>query len=230
LTNSALERLAREFAADLSTLLNRTVTTGLRFSTVLRPPSYCLLARGIGKHNLKPELIPLTTGRKKPTGYLLVISTLELDHEETFLTVNKSQVGLYASETLKEMVFHYDYNREPATEEPYPNPHFQVAGQSETLATLIAASPSAPKSLRDMHFPVGGRRFRPTVEDVVEFLVIEGLAEAHDGWEDAVDERRQAWREAQLKAAVRRYPEWATESLRRLGYTVTEPPDERPKR
>jgi hypothetical protein len=223
LTGSALEARAREFAADLSNLLNRTVTRGLRFSTVLREPSLCVLAPGIAKRDLKPELIELSVG-KKATGYLLVACVLELDHEETFLTVNQSQVGLYASNSLKDMVFHYDYNREPANE--YPNPHFQVAGQSDTLAAVIAASPSPSKSLRDMHFPVGGRRFRPTIEDVIEFLVIERLADPHPGWEAAVEQRREIWRESQLKAAVRRYPEWACESLRRIGYDVTPPSEE----
>jgi hypothetical protein len=144
-----------------------------------------------------------------------------MDAEGTYLTVNKSQVGLYASADLDSMIFHYDYNREPANQ--YPSAHFQVAGQSEPLATVIERSASASKSLRDLHFPVGGRRFRPTIEDVVEFLVIEELADAHSGWHTAVEERREAWRKIQLKAAVRRYPEWAAETLRAVGYQVVDP-------
>lgn len=222
MTASALESRAREFAGDLSTLLNRTVCDGARLSTVLTEPSLCRIAPGITKRQLVPSRLPLSLGRKA-TGYLFVAYILELDQEETFLTVNKSGVGLYAEDDTRSMVFHYDYDRLPPNE--YPNPHFQVAGESATLQATIDQSGSGPKSLRDMHFPVGGRRFRPTIEDVVEVLIIEGLAAARDGWAAAVEERREAWREAQLKAAVRRYPDWATDSLRRLGYHVEAPPE-----
>lgn len=39
------EALAREFADDVSTLLNRAVTDGTRLSTVLREPELCIAAR-----------------------------------------------------------------------------------------------------------------------------------------------------------------------------------------
>ncbi len=115
-------------------------------------------------------------------------------------------------------MFHYDYNRVPVNE--YPCAHFQVAGQSSSLATVLADSSVASKSLRDLHFPVGGRRFRPTIEDVVEFLIIEELVDARPGWEDAVAERREDWKEIQLKAAVRRYLDWAIQTLAAAGYDV----------
>jgi hypothetical protein len=213
LTASPLEALARRFAGDLSELLNRTITDGIRFSTILREPTLCISAVGIGKRDLRPELIPVTVGRKKPpSAFLFIAYVLEMDAEEKYLTVNKSQVGLYATNELGSMVFHYDYNRMPANE--YPSAHFQVAGQSASLATVVTGTPAASKSLRDLHFPVGGRRFRPTVEDVVEFLIVEEVADAKPGWEVAVEERREAWKEIQIKAAVRRNPDWATEALR----------------
>jgi hypothetical protein len=79
--------------------------------------------------------------------------------------------------------------------------------------------------LGQLHLPVGGRRFRPTLEDIVEFLVLEGICDERPGWENAVQEHRMRWRENQLKAAVRRYKGWAAEAPRELNYDVKPPPD-----
>ncbi|MGH8904951.1 MAG: hypothetical protein ACRD0K_00135 [Egibacteraceae bacterium] len=39
---------------------------------------------------------------------------------------------------------------------------------------------------------------------MIEFLVVEGLVEAHDGWRHAVEDERALFHKIQLKAAVRR--------------------------
>ncbi len=70
---------------------------------------------------------------------------------------------------------------------------------------------------------MGGRRYRPSVEDVIEFLVVEGLVEAHDGWQDAVKVERDEFHQIQLRAAVRRAPEPAAEQLSAMGWTVQPP-------
>ena len=78
------------------------------------------------------------------------------------------------------------------------------------------------KKLPDFHFPVG-RRYRPSIEDVIEFLIVEGLAPAKDGWQEAMAETREELRLVQLRSVVRRDPEVAAEELRRRGFTVTPP-------
>jgi hypothetical protein len=222
-TRSRLEDQARTFAADLGDLLNGTVTDGTRISAVLHEPtSLCFAGRGVGKHDLRPQPIPLTLGRKPPTGYLLVAFTLEMDPEGVHLAVTKSGVALYATEAPGSMIFHYDYVRDPDNE--YPSAHVQVAGQSEPLAMLLTRAGVEGRSLRDLHLPVGGRRFRPTVEDVVELLVVEGLARAREGWRDVVAEHRERWTVRQVKAAVRRYPQAAVDQLTADGYDVVAPP------
>jgi hypothetical protein len=60
---------------------------------------------------------------------------------------------------------------------------------------------------------------------VIEMLVAEGIAESRNGWKDVIAVHREAWREMQLKAAVRWWPDWAAECLREHGYTVTPPAD-----
>ncbi|GAA1239796.1 hypothetical protein [Streptomyces rhizosphaericus] len=60
----------------------------------------------------------------------------------------------------------------------------------------------------------GGNRFRPCIEDVIEFLITVRLVEAHDGWGQRVEEGRVRYRRGQLKAAMRRHPDVVEEYLR----------------
>lgn len=51
---------------------------------------------------------------------------------------------------------------------------------------------------------MGGRRFRPSLEDIIEFLVCEDLAEGRPGWQRVVDEGRDRFQPNHLRAAMRR--------------------------
>jgi len=62
----------------------------------------------------------------------------------------------------------------------------------------------------------GTYRFRPCLEDTVEALIVEELATARAGWEQAVEEHRSWFHRIQLKAAVRDDPEAVREELQRL--------------
>jgi hypothetical protein len=61
---------------------------------------------------------------------------------------------------------------------------------------------------------VGGKRFRPCIEDVIEFLITERLTEGREGWEKKLEEGRNRYRRTQLLAAMRRHPEVVEEYLR----------------
>lgn len=136
--------------------------------------------------------------------------TLTLDDERIHLTVIETSYGLYTEPDLEGMVFHYDYRRHPTDQ--YPGAHLQVAGESETLLTLNKRM-DQNKVLRDLHFPVGGKRYRPSLEDLVEFLIIEGYTKGRPGWADSVGLHREKYQRRQLMAAVRRDTEAAAEML-----------------
>ena len=87
------------------------------------------------------------------------------------------------------MAFHYDFHREPRNE--YPGAHFQVASSSDWLTELCERA-RISRPLGRFHFP-GSKRYRPTVEDVIDFLVVEGIARARDGWLDVVRLHREEW-------------------------------------
>jgi hypothetical protein len=209
-----LVRQAERFASDLAELLNGTVATGIRISSVLHPTGTCWVARGITKTDLSLRKgVPLRLGRGAARGYLLVAQILELDPEGRHLATTKSQYGLYADEGLEQMVLHYDYERSPA--HGYPAAHVQVNGDSPALDELCRRA-GVRKELKDLHLPVGGRRFRPTLEDLIEFLVIEGFADARSDWRGVIERHRRAWQERQLRAAVRRHPAAARRELEDL--------------
>jgi hypothetical protein len=216
-----LERLARRFTEDLHDLLNRTVTTGVRLSIARRPPDHCLAGVGIRGRQPTPRIVPLKPGPKAANAYLQVAYRLQMDDEGQHLAVTKSGVHVFADPAGRETWLHYDYVREPKDE--YPNPHVQVVGESPALATIGTKVGRTKLQLGDVHIPVGGRRFRPTLEDVIEMLVAEQLVVPRDGWEDAVAEHRRRWMEMQVKAAVRRNPSWAAEELGAHGWTVSPP-------
>jgi hypothetical protein len=196
-----LLRQAKIFAGDLSDVLNRTVTQGVKLSAVLNEVgTRCIVAKGVTPRRLTPQVIPLSTGRK-PRLFLRVAHTFHLDHDEgLFLTAAKTDYTAFLDEEGEQMVFHYDYDRSPANE--YPKAHFQLSGQSPAFDELCNRS-GVTKELQHFHFPVGGARFRPTLEDVIEFLVVEGLVESHEGYADVIEHSRSVWFERQLLAAVR---------------------------
>src|SRR5699024_11564477 len=65
----------------------------------------------------------------------------------------------------------------------------------------------------DLHFPLGGDRFRPALEDVLQFLITQLGVRAEEHWRDAVRESRRTWRGRQLASAVRDNPAGAASAL-----------------
>lgn len=77
--------------------------------------------------------------------------------------------------------------------------------------------------MESLHLPVGGDRFRPCLEDVIEFLVVECRFATKEGWRAAVEAGREQWRRTQIRTAVRDAPSEAASALRALGYAVEAP-------
>lgn len=199
---AALDRLAREFAAEISHLLNTTVCTGIRISAITVDPELVLAACGLTRNDLQPKPFRIQGG-----GWLRIGYQLCMDEERTYLTVSSSTYEVYADSDMELALCRFDYERDKAG---YPEAHIQVYGTSPGLAQW----PGFPaRELERIHLPCGDRRYRPSLEDVIEFLIIEGLASGKDRWQDAVDGGRRKWRQLQLRAAVRRDPETARQAL-----------------
>jgi hypothetical protein len=204
---------AGQFAKELSDLLNHTVTDGVRLKSLLRPDGRSGWV-GFGITQARPflgEAIPIGWRGARPRCWLYVAYTLHQDPGR-YLTVTKSTYALRVSaDSSGPPLFHYDFNRDPTS--VYPEAHVQVPGQSWVLGQLGDRF-GRQWELGQLHFPVGDRRFRPCLEDVVEFLIVEGFAEPRDsGWRDVLEEHREGFYRRQLGAAVRHDPETARQAL-----------------
>jgi len=174
------------------------------------PTGIAVVGYRITKNNLKSSPIELRTRQPRTSLYLFVTYTLGLsEHDHRSLTVTRSTYGLGTSETR--WAFRYDYVRSASNE--YPDAHLHILGESERLSDLVRAGHRDRDSSR-LHLPVGGRRFRPCLEDVIELCIVEQLVEPqHDMWKENLNAQRDRFYRRQLKAAVRQDPDTARSVL-----------------
>lgn len=103
-----------------------------------------------------------------------------------------------------------------------PSAHVHVHAESTELGWVRGSSGSDITRLEALHFPLGGRRFRPSIEDFCLFLDAEGLyTDWLPGWKPAMRDSRERFHEIQLRASVRANAEVAADELSKLGYSVT---------
>lgn len=216
-----LQGQARDFAAQTSDLLNRTLTKGIRISSVTTPVGHTVMGCGVTPKNLMPTPIPL--GTASACVWLYLQHSYGLDPEGVHLTMTQGTISLYSSVEMgdDDLLLGIDYVRESPNQ--YPGSHLHVAGVRGDLDRVYRGDQRKSRKLRDLHLPVGGKRYRPTLEDMIEFVVTEEMATPHEGWLDVVLEHRRRWELIQLKAAVRRDQEDAAEALRAEGWSVSAP-------
>lgn len=159
--------------------------------------------------------IPLTIDGKNPKFYLGLTFRLEADEEKQYLMATSSVMLLSLDQNLDSVLFHYDYERDKT--HGYPEAHLQVCATSQSWEQAANRLDGSSRMLERLHLPVGPRRFRPTVEDLVEFLIVEKLAVGRDGWDLVIKAGRERFRIKQLRAAIRRDPDTAISLLRDEG-------------
>lgn len=212
---SDLPSQASRLAQELTDTLNGTVTQYVRMRAALRPHSTAgavfTVGHGLTRQNpTQPKPFPLSISAKKPRAWMNLSFQVRMDTENKFLTVHSSYCGIFTDEELKECLCHWDFERE---KDRYPSAHVQVYGTSPALESLNEGD-DRKRPLEKLHIPVGGKRFRPCIEDVIEFLITERLTEGREGWEKKLEEGRNRYRRTQLLAAMRRHPEVVEEYLR----------------
>jgi hypothetical protein len=208
---------ADAFAAELTSLLNHTVTDGIRIIAVTdKAAQQARIGYGISPSDLDPCMIPLALKGKAPQLYLGLLYRMAADDRGQYPMIRSSVMYLSPDRDGAATLLHYDYERDKADD--YPEAHLQVCATSEEWEQAMRSYGPKGRPLKKLHLPVGGRRFRPSVEDLIEFLVTEKLADGRRGWKAHVDEGRQRFEERQLRAAVRRHPDIALAILREEGH------------
>jgi len=224
-------------------------TVAERFAEDLRSTLRGVVAGDdVGTFRVRPTATPrsrLMVEQKPPDGIPLAVDgfvVLRLrasfecgwDHTGRFLAVRRSTMAAVAEGT-EEPLFRYDYDA--GSDEKVPVAHRNVHGHRDELVFAMMASGhrlrgrartsavrrgTVPR-VSTLHFPLGGHRFRPSFEDVLEMLVREFGLDTRPGWRAAVCAGRTRWRAVQLRAAVRDDPVGAAEALGDLGYAVRQP-------
>ncbi len=219
----SLEKQARHFADDISDLLNRTVTDGIRVSSLKTADGYGIIGVGVSKNRSTSLPIPITPAKKDAVVFLYLLHSYEPDPEGVYLTMTQSTMSLYTSPSMEDdqLIVGIDYARNPGNQ--FPGAHLHVAGLRDDLDAVYLGDERKTRKLRDLHIPVGGKRFRPSLEDLVEFMVTEEMVDPRPDWKQVVKEHRARWEAIQLKAAVRRNQEDAAAALREAGWDVIAP-------
>jgi hypothetical protein len=198
----------QRFCDELSDLLNGTICTGIRIVSVVtqHPHPRVVIGYRISPQDQITTGIPLIAGRGAPRLYMGLSMRLEADVEHRYLMVTSSVMILALDPELSKTLVHYDYEREKA--DGYPEAHIQICATSpewETVGAICGGEKG--RALERLHLPVGPRRFRPSVEDLIEFVVAERIVPAKQkAWRTVLNASRERFRVQQLRAAVRRDP------------------------
>lgn len=158
----------------------------------------------------------------------------ELNQANKYLAVENSSFTVFHYATT-EPILRYDFIRKPKSD--VPSAHINIHTESEALTRAMedsgknkrtdrrraAAAGSARQRPSELHLPLGGPRFRPSLEDVLEMLVVEFAIDCATGWRVSLREGRSLWRDTQIRASVADNPLAAVEALQERGFDVTWP-------
>lgn len=158
------------------------------------------------------------------------------DGHDQYLAIEESQIRVFVEPNGREPLFRYEFVR--AASGAVPSAHIQFHGTHPELEQAMKDSGSStsrakarkqgqkPVRLDALHFPVGGSRFRPALEDVLQMLIEEfGVKPAGSirAARTALAKSREQWRRMQVATVVRDAPAAAVSALEALGYKVTAP-------
>lgn len=128
-------------------------------------------------------------------------------------------------------LFRYGYVRKQRSSD-LPGSHIHFYGYNRGLEDLLLGTLSGKSAKaknkrnafilsgryphpEDLHFPTGGARFRPGLEDVLEMLITEFDVDHTDGALEAIRQSREAFRLSQIKTLIREFPDLAFDELSR---------------
>lgn len=167
----------------------------------------------------------------------------EWDHERTFLKVSKSGFEVRAQDDATAL-FRYEFQEKYGKRLPKAHLHVHAHRDEMLFAMLrgeqkrsrqrreaaVGESDRARPRLSEIHFPLGGTRMRPCIEDVLQLLVQEFGIDVEPNAQKAINAGRRKWRERQVASLVRDAPDVAATALLRLGYRVVQPDGGHPDR
>ncbi|WP_298944587.1 hypothetical protein [uncultured Microbacterium sp.] len=156
---------------------------------------------------------------------------LGLDSSGKYLKAWKSKIAVHSTLDRTPLVRQeFDAGMTTAVPMAHWHVHADRGSLSHLLGRAHAVRPdivTKPHDMSSLHFPVGGERFRPCLEDVLEFLVREFGIDRQPQWETAIRDGREKWRRMQFRATVRDLQDEAADVLVKHGWTVAAPAEPR---
>lgn len=158
-----------------------------------------------------------------------------------FLQVDQSHIMVSAASNGMP-IFGYDYVRDAGP--LIPSAHINIHGSNDDAVRIMLACASRARgrsrrkeyvktgkfpSFSTLHFPVGGDRFRPGLEDVLEMLIKEFAIDVQQEGIKTIQNSRAEYRERQFRAFIHEFPDIAYKELKDEGYDLkTTPPRPQP--
>ncbi|MCX2750218.1 hypothetical protein OOZ51_20770 [Arthrobacter sp. MI7-26] len=219
MTEPTLEQRSALFASEIQVTLDRSLPGSRVVASYKAPSGDKFVVR------LQDEKMPLTVAGKT-VAFLGCSMDQELDRSGAYLKTCGSKITVWSKIDRTPLIrLEYDARMRGA-----PISHWQIHAERGAMSHLLgrahAVDPSKvsrPHDFSSLHFPIGGERFRPCLEDMIQFLIDDCGVDSLSGWKDAVESGREKWRRIQLRSVVRDSPEDAASVLRNLGYAVEGP-------
>lgn len=239
----ALRTQAGDFARELHTTLSQVLASQVP-EFVVETPS--VRSGNQTKILIRPAAespIPLQINGTEALA-LVCEYTCVWDNRGTYLKVTSSKLHVTTVDGGAPL-FRYEFTEHPGDENPVAHLHVH-AHRDELLYALLRGggrrarkrlqaahgqTSQSPPRLASIHFPLGGARMRPCLEDVLEMLWHELDVGVRPQAATVLAEGRARWRRRQIAAAVRDAPSEAARVLREMGYAIEAPATgERPER
>lgn len=170
-----------------------------------------------------PALMPLFA-KGEPVAYWSLYMFAAASRDGKFLKVEQMRLAFrpkYEGRPIVRLDFEDQYTR-------YPVSHWQMHAERGAMSFLLALTRGAnkknePVALEQLHLSNGGRRFRPGVEDFMQFLIEDCGFDAKSGWKQAVQDGREISRRFQIRTIARDFQAEVATVLRDLNWTVDPP-------
>ena len=222
----SLKREAKEFVDHLNNTVSQVLPgRHLKFRTQIATKGKkvaspnVLVSIPIFKNSVRPNVISLKAkGDSRIQLYIRATFHCRWSTNNKYLAIEKSSFALYYKGESQNPLFRYEY--EIKNSQLLPNAHIHVHAHRDEIVWIKGKSPrrkDLDPLLSQVHFPVGGDRFRPCFEDFLSLIIEEFGVKTKPGYKKVLSQGRAQWRELQLKAAVRDNPKIAAQVLEDLG-------------
>lgn len=226
-----LQELVNEFNEDLTGAIR--AFTGKEFNFKYKKIDSDRLMVRLEQQDQKAGIIPLTWNGHLILGLRLIFKC-SWDSTKSFLAVEQSSFAVYPeAKPNNEPLFRVEYDRSKSSR---PSSHFHVHAHRDEMTHLLGLTKklsvennrkvkeyvSKFPTLSKFHFPTGGHRFRPCLEDVLEVLRQEFRLDVDNCiWQSHLKNARLKWRRIQVAAVVRDSPQAAFDVLvKELGMPI----------